>query len=241
MLIKTRGIVLRVVKYGETSVIADVLTEEKGLHTFIVSGVRSPKPKISPGLLQVLSLVDVVAYFRAEKSMDRVKEISANVLYRSIPFDVRKMAISFFVAEVCQKTIRSTGENRLLFEFLHDTCCFLDDTGEQVGNFSIAFLVALSEYHGFRPDGRYSVLTPYFDLREGTFEKAIPPHPDYLDGEDGVLLDTFLRTPLQLCHTIRLTPEARRRLFHRLLDFYSLHSDNFSLRSHAVLESVFHA
>ena len=29
MLIKTRGIVFRVVKYGETSVIADIFTEEK--------------------------------------------------------------------------------------------------------------------------------------------------------------------------------------------------------------------
>lgn len=38
MQIKTRGIVFRSVKYGESSVIADIFTEEKGLHTFIAGG-----------------------------------------------------------------------------------------------------------------------------------------------------------------------------------------------------------
>ncbi|MDX1408425.1 MAG: recombination protein O N-terminal domain-containing protein, partial [Saprospiraceae bacterium] len=38
MLIKTRGIVLRKLKYSETSIIADLLTEEFGRMSYIISG-----------------------------------------------------------------------------------------------------------------------------------------------------------------------------------------------------------
>ena len=41
MIIKTRGIILRTVKYSETSVIADIFTEGAGLRSYIISGMRA--------------------------------------------------------------------------------------------------------------------------------------------------------------------------------------------------------
>jgi recombinational DNA repair protein (RecF pathway) len=40
MIIKTKGYVLRTVKYGEHQLIADIFTESNGLLTFIVPGAR---------------------------------------------------------------------------------------------------------------------------------------------------------------------------------------------------------
>ncbi|MBK9016857.1 MAG: recombination protein O N-terminal domain-containing protein [Saprospiraceae bacterium] len=59
MLIKTRGIVFKAKKYSETSVIVDVFTEEKGLRSYIVSGVRSKRPTVSAGLLQPMTPVEL--------------------------------------------------------------------------------------------------------------------------------------------------------------------------------------
>src|SRR5471030_912859 len=41
MIYSTKGIVLRTVKYGETSVIAAIFTEVFGIQSYIVNGVRT--------------------------------------------------------------------------------------------------------------------------------------------------------------------------------------------------------
>jgi len=40
---KTRGIVLRAVKYGETSLVVTIFTEEFGIQSYLVNGVRSTR------------------------------------------------------------------------------------------------------------------------------------------------------------------------------------------------------
>ena len=40
---KTKGIVLRTVKYGETSLVVIMFTELFGIQTYMVNGVRSAK------------------------------------------------------------------------------------------------------------------------------------------------------------------------------------------------------
>ncbi|MFT3936946.1 MAG: recombination protein O N-terminal domain-containing protein [Chitinophagaceae bacterium] len=56
----TKGIVLRTVKYGETSVIASIYTELFGLQSYLVNGVRTSSKK-GPGkasLFQPGSILD---------------------------------------------------------------------------------------------------------------------------------------------------------------------------------------
>ena len=85
-MIKTRGIIFRSIKYSETSIIADIFTEEKGLRSFIISGVRTKKAKVSASIMQVMTLVDLVAYFRENKDLHRIKEIKVEHVYTSLPF-----------------------------------------------------------------------------------------------------------------------------------------------------------
>ena len=118
MLIKTRGIIFRAVKYSETSIIADIYTEEKGLRSYIISGVRSKKAKVKASVLQVMTLVDMVAYHRDNKELNRIKEIKAAYVYRSIPFDIVKGAVGLFMIELARKTIKEAEENPGLFNFL---------------------------------------------------------------------------------------------------------------------------
>ena len=93
MLIKTRGIIFRSIKYSETSIITDIFTEEKGLRTYIISGVRKKNARVSASLLQVMSLVDLVVYHRDDKDMTRIKEIKAAHIYQSLPFEIAKSSI----------------------------------------------------------------------------------------------------------------------------------------------------
>jgi DNA repair protein RecO (recombination protein O) len=239
MLIKTRGIVLRATKYSETSIISDIYTEERGLRSYIAGGVRSPKAKLKAGLLQVMSLVDMVVYERHEKSLNRIKELRAAHTYQSIPFDVRKGAVGLFLAEIARKAMREPEENRALFAFLFNAFSFLDETKQPIANIHLHFLLNLSAFLGFLPGGRWEKETPFFDLQEGAFVYQAPNHAYYLNESESELLFKLLECPLEDCHGIAMSRAQRKALLLHLLDYYRYHIESFpEIHAHLVLEEV---
>lgn len=241
MLLKTRGIVFRTLKYGETSVIADIFTEEKGLHTFIGGSVRTAKAKMSFGLFQPMTIVDAVAYFRDEPgALNRLKELRADELFRAIPFDIRRGAVVLFMAEICRKSIREAEENRDLFRFLLDSLLWLDSTPHPIANLHLHFLLGLSGYLGFQPQTELAMgQESFFDLQEGVFLPVPPAHLLYLEPAQTQQILDLLETPLEECHTVALTRPERKALLQRLLQFYHLHVTGFTeINTPDVLEMV---
>jgi DNA repair protein RecO (recombination protein O) len=61
---KTKGIVLRTIQYGETSVITSIYTELFGLQSYIVKGVRKASKKKQPAALyfQPGAMLDMEVY-----------------------------------------------------------------------------------------------------------------------------------------------------------------------------------
>lgn len=239
MLIKTRGIIFKTIKYSETSIIADIYTEEKGLRKYIISGVRSKKAKISASLLQLMSLVDMVAYEREGRDLLRLKEIRPAYVYRSLPFDIRKGAVGIFMAEVARKAIRELEENKPLFIFLYDSFKLLDETTHPISSFHLQFLLELTTFLGFIPGGHYHERHPFFDLKEGTFVATIPMHPHYLDEKDSIHINMLLHSQLINSHQLNFTKEERRTLLKHLLEYYQLHIEGFAqINAHLVLQEV---
>lgn len=249
MVIKTRGIVLRAIKYSETSVIADIFTEHFGLRSYIVSGVRATKSKVAAGLLQVMSLVEIVAYEKAEK-LNRLTEIRAAHVYAALPFEMHRMSVGLFMAEVARRTIRGSEENRPLFDLLFDFFKFLDQTDGSVANVHLAFLVELSGHFGFRPEENeeefYEEETLIFDLREGIFlpyyedeEDPEPLEPQFLAANLTTILRGFLRTPWHESAKIKMNRDERRALIAELLRFYQWHLEGFpDIHSFKILQEI---
>lgn len=240
MLLKTRGIVFRSIKYSETSLIVDIYTEERGLRKYIISGVRKAKSPVSAGLFQVMSLLDIVAYEREGKDLNRLKEVRPSYLYQHIPFELPKGSVGLFMAEIARKTIREAEENTELFQFFFHAFQFLDQTPHPVANYHLQFMVEFSAYLGFLPGGEYSVATPYFDLREGVFVDLVGSHPNFIDGQMATLLHALLQANLESCHEIKMNREERRLLLQNLLDYYRLHLEGFpEINAHLILQEIF--
>ena len=239
MLLKTRGIIFRTMKYSETSIIADIFTEEKGLNSFIISGVRNPKSKIGSGLFQVMSLVEIVAYFKDDGKLNRIKEVRPAQIYQSIPFQIEKMAVGMFMAEVCQKSIKTAEENQPFFDFLMESFMLLDNTKESVANYHLSFMMSLTMYLGFLPNGAFSEETPYFDLKEGMFADVVPVHPNFINPEESKDFGAILKTNISNSHQLNFTRTQRKALIKNLLDFYKYHIENFGeINTHKVFETV---
>jgi len=239
MLIKTRGIVLKTRKYSESSVIANIYTEEKGLRSYIISGVRSKKAKVSAGLLQIMSIVSIVAYHREGKSLTRLKEIKPEHIYSAIPFNISRGAIGMFMVELAHKTIHGEEAQEELFKFLLDNFIFLDQTNQPVANLHLHFMVNLTEHLGFLPSDAFSPDHPYFDLREGHFRAGIPVHTNWLSPEIGEKFSQLLQLPLSQCHNVPFNRAERKSLLQSLLDYYHYHIENLpTIHSHKILEEV---
>ena len=149
MLHKTRGIVFRFTKYGETSIIVTLFTELFGLQSYIVNGVRSKSAHNKIALYQPLTLLDLVVYHRENANINRIKEVKCLYPYQSIPTDIKKSALAIFILEVINKTVKEESHAHELCEFFIHSFITLDQMEDRSENFHIVFLLRMSRMLGF--------------------------------------------------------------------------------------------
>jgi DNA repair protein RecO (recombination protein O) len=239
MVQKTRGIVLHVISYSEASVIAHIYTENFGMQSFLLNGVRKSKARFNANLLQPLTCVEVVAYIKPLSSLHRVSELAAAPSFDSIPYDTFKTTIALFLAEVMYRSIREEEKNSALFDFIHNSILYLDQQQEHFHLFHLIFMIKLSRFLGFYPQNHAEISAPVFDMREGVFTNQLPAHADVLDAATGKNLSRLLDVSLNSLPEFTLNAEERKNLLRSLVYYYELHqTQGFHLQSISVLEEV---
>ena len=228
---KTKGIVLRTVKYGETSLVVTIYTELFGVQSYLVNGVRTSSRK-GPGkanLFQPAAILDLIVYHNELKNLQRIREFKWGVLYQRIFFDVLKNSVALFMVELLQKCLRQPEPNSELFNFIEDAFLHLDaGEGRVLANFPLFFILHLAGFFGLRIDDIYSERFAFFDLVEGQFVMEHPQHPHVLEGNYSYITAQLLRArqPLEL-QEMALNQETRRILLQAYLTFYTVHVPDF--------------
>ncbi len=240
---KTKGLVLRTVKYGETSIIVTIFTELLGVQTYLVNGVRSASKKGTgkAGLFQPAALLDLVVYHNELKQLNRIKEFKWATLYQTIFSDVPKNAVALFMVELLTKCLRQPESNSELFQFTED--CFLQldqQQGTVMANLPLFFALHLPVHFGFRMTDNHSEAERYLDLKEGQFSMEHPGHPYFMEDQQAAVTSQLLKVmhPEEL-EQIRLHHDFRRQLLHQLELYYALHIPEFgTLKTLPVLREV---
>ncbi len=242
MLVKTKGIVFKSIKYGENSLITDIFTEELGLRSYIINGVSSKSGNNKMVFFQPASLLNLIVYEREEKSLGRIKEFAHNHVFQRIPFNLLYGSMSLFMIEVTRNSIREKTVNRPLFQFVYDNIYNLDEEDIPLSLYPHTYLVRLSEHLGFAPNGHWTEKLCYFNLREGNYESDAPVHQDYLDPAESYLL--HLLNTLDDSELIQLDPQSRlsrKIILEKLLHYYHLHIEQFrEIRSVEILSQIMH-
>jgi len=240
MLVKSRGIVFRTIKYSETSIITDIFTREKGLRSFIVNGVRKAKPKFSQSLFQIMSQVDILAYDNDRKNLNRIKEIQSDYNYVDLPFNVIKSSIGVFMTELCQKSIKEREANFELYDFLSDWFKYLDQCNHSISNIHLKFMIDFSSLLGFQPMNNFNEIEkPYFNLEEGYFTSNATEGKYIMSGHSSRIFHDLMNTELANIASVKLSRESRAGIIDQLIIFYKLHIENFpNLNSVSVLAEV---
>ncbi len=237
MLVKTEGIVLRTIKYSETSIITKIFTRELGLQSYMVKGVRGEKSKNKAVVFLPGNILEIDVYKRNNKELQFLKEFKFKSIYHSITFNVIKSAMMMFLMEILNKSLKEEETNEELYVFLEDSFLQLDHMQEIDLNFHLHFLIQLSAYLGFSPSDNYSSYNGYFNLLEGMFVESNAGQLHCTDAK----YSKWIYCLLQHEKPEGINNASREILLQHILQYYNLHLPNFNdIKSHKILHEVLH-
>lgn len=240
----TKGIVLRTVKYGETSIITTIYTELFGKQSYIVKGVRqaSKKKTQQAGYFQPASVLDLQVYYNPLKNLQFIKEFQWGILYQNIFSDVVCNTVATYLVELLNNSLQQPETNVDLFYFTENVLLFLDGDNKYVAaNIPPYFTLKLSSLLGFEMRGEYTAATPLLDLQEGVFCTTVPHHLNYLNEEEAKITSIFLHAdhPAELAG-IKISGTTRSRLLLAYQQFLQLHIADFQeIKSLKILQEIF--
>jgi len=240
---KTTGIVLRTVKYGETSIITTIYTELFGIQSYIVKGIRQATKKSGSReiFFQPAAILDLVVYHNQVKNLQYIKEYQWGFLYEHVLFSVVKNTVALYVVEMLLHCLKQPEANPELFYLVQDTFKQLDGGNDLLtANLPLYFALHLAGELGFKIQGGYSTATPVCDLAEGQFTSEPPNHSYYLDGRlaqhTSQLLSIHFYNDLE---NIRLSKEVRRELILAYQQYFTLHVSDFGeIKSLPILHQI---
>jgi len=239
---KTRAIILRTVKYGETSLVVTAFTELFGLQTYLVNGVRtSKKSGLKASLYQPASVVDMEVYHNERNTMHRIKECNRAHVFNNVLTDVVKNSVALFLMELLYKLLKQPEQNSDLFYFCEDSLLQLDEAPAHVtANMPLFFALHISHFFGFKIDDNFSEETSFLDLQEGNFVDARPHHTYFIEGENALITSELLKImlPSEL-NDIKMNHLKRRELLQRYMEYYALHMQDFGqMKTLMVMQEV---
>ena len=239
MLQKTRGIVLRSLKYGETGVITTIYTEACGRMAFIMQGIHGKKSSVKGNLLKQLFLLEMEVEFKTGRELQRVKEIKNISPFGSIPFGIVKSSLALFLAELLEKVLREEESRPDLFGFLFRSIQVLDLLEDGINNFHLIFLIQLTRYLGFGPSNNYSASNQFFDMIAGKFVVLPPTHPWFLQKYESSVLAKLIGMSYQNSTEFKPDQGLRNILLDFVLEYFGLHLGNkLNLKSLEIFREI---
>lgn len=244
MLHNTRGIVLRSVKYGDSSLITTLFTEKQGVQTYIVQGARSTKTKSNKAaMLQPGTLLELVVYHKPQTNLQRIKEMQYAYIYTALQEEVLKNSITLFSTEVLLRLLPEHAEMPELFDFSFHYFQQLDkEPVNTIANFPVYFVIQCSKLLGYEIHGEFCDRTPYLNMQDGAFTDHMPIAGPYANDDEACALSLLLQ--VNTTHAlagIRLNADIRNGILDWLLEFLRQHTQHFStIKSLDVLRAILH-
>ena len=237
MLDKTEGIVLKTIKYSESSVIVTIFTKKYGLLSFIVQGIRSNKNKQKGNILQPMNMLNLEIYLKEQRNLNRIKEYTTNYIYKNLQGDFAKQSVAIFCIELISKCVKEQEVNERLYNYLTLFLTELDQQSDSIENKPLFFLLETASILGFEPSLHNILQGTYFNLESGRFEDTIAS-ANVLDAHETTMLKKMIAVYYEK-NELKLTHQERKILLDKMLLYFRWHiADFIELKSPSVLSEV---
>lgn len=240
MLHKTRGIVLHTKAYSDAYSIAHIYTEEFGPVSYLMARSRSKKTRVSKSIFYPLAILDIEADHQNLREIQRIKEAKIHFPLMFIHVNPVKTTISIFLAEFVNRIVKESSPNKLLFDYIFHSLQILELIEDNYANFHLVFLIKITQFLGFFPDGGGFQKGMFFDMQNGCFVRNKPFHIHFLNPDDSSVFYNLLRMNYENMSGFKFSRHERKDIIYRILEYYRLHLSNFpEIKSLEILHEVF--
>lgn len=233
----TSAIILKTVKYGDSSLIVNTYTRDFGLMGLMVRGVYNNKKKSLPVLLQPMNVVEIVFTKNQKSNLNYLKEISSEKIFNTISANFYKCTILMFINEILYKTLKEEQPYWELFDYIKQSLILLDSLEKHYADLHLYFLAGLTKWLGIYPN--FSHEGKWFDLSEGITTDLRPNHNYVLEKEyKSLFFNTFTDFPINYV-PMNISIIQRRQLLDILLLYFELHVPGLhEIKSKTVLHEI---
>jgi len=240
MLVKSNAIVLSKLKYRDNDLIVKCYTKQRGIVSYLIRGALKPQKGSSKSVyFQPLSQLLIEEQFKANHSLQNIREVKLEYLYKTLHTDLLKSAIVMFLSEVLSSVLKEEEQNEQLYQYIESSLQWLDHE-TKFSNFHLLFLVNLTRYLGFYPDNQ-NMEFGYFNISNGLFESN-KDEIYSISGENLTILKQLLGISFEELNTIKLNSKQRQSFVNMILLYFELHLGDFKKpKSLQIFNQVFNS
>jgi DNA repair protein RecO (recombination protein O) len=156
MIVKTEAVILKSMKYGESSRIVTLYTREFGKTSIIAKGARGPKPRFGAAL-DVLSRSDIVMYKKEHRDLHLLSQADLIQQYRGVIDHPERLMAAFAMLEFLHVCVHEEEGHEELYELLTGALEAMNDAAIEARIVLLRFLVGLASALGISVDVRHCI------------------------------------------------------------------------------------
>jgi DNA repair protein RecO (recombination protein O) len=116
-IIKDRAVVLKTYPYGESSVVAVVLTRAHGKVRLLAKGARGPRSALQ-GTLRTGNVSEIVFYFRPDRGLQLLKEMGTVETFEAERGDLERLCLFQAGLEVVDRSVVERSADERAFDLI---------------------------------------------------------------------------------------------------------------------------
>lgn len=151
MIVKTEAVVLRGMKYRETSKILTLYTRQYGKLSAIAKGCRGPKSRFGSSL-EPMSVVTVVLYKKEDRDLQLLTQCDVVRPLRRLSEDMDRLYAAMTVVALLERATHPEEKNERLFATTVSSLDAINDATVNPVNVLYKFEVSLLDILGFKPN-----------------------------------------------------------------------------------------
>ena len=240
MLHKTQGIVLSTINYNDKYLLAPIYTNTFGRVTYMIPKTKSRSSKVQKSLFSPLSILDLEVDHQVSRDIQRIREAQNAFPLFSVPTNIVKTSIAFFLSEFLNRILKDTDEYEHVFTFLKQSIQILEDSDKGLANYHLVFILKLTRFLGFYPNFEDYAQGDIFDMLNGIFVSKQPLHKHFVNKTESQVLSLLARINYENMQHFQFSRQDRLNIINRILEYYRIHSHDFpALKSLDILHELF--
>jgi DNA repair protein RecO (recombination protein O) len=228
---------MRATKYGDTSLIVKIFTQQQGNQSFIIKNAFRKNNRFAASYFTPLAMMDISYDDHSKGSLKYLKDIAPHKTSNPLFYDPAKSSILLFYNEILYKMLMDAGEDKMLFEFLRKEIDQVNTASGSLAELPLRFLLRLCKVMGYFPEDNYSATNGYFSMQECRFQSWYAENAGFMSKEESAYLHQLLSQEDEVPASRML----RSALLKQLVAYLQMHNEQIhKIDSLEILASVLH-